>query len=951
MKVPGAIRRVSRTLLLICMSSGLLTGCFWGGDDDLTFGKGDRRTLADRLGELPDLAIPEGKAERPTREDVMEAYAKVHGLLPDAETNHAIGRRMADLALDLALDGPDAPVEKNGESINPYAGAVHRYESLLQSGMTRDRDQVLYQLARAQELAGDAAASMEAINTLLREFPDSPYGVEARFRQAEMHFSAGRYAAAGEDYARVVAAGEDNPLYPNALYMLGWSEFKESRLDEGLDHFFALISLVRRGEAELTRAETELLDDTLRVVVLALQYLDGPATLAERMERLELPDWQHEVYARLANDYVERERYLDGVDTWSRFVDHNPLDARAPIATQEMIRILEEGGFPSEILPRKREFVTRFGIRSDFWTLHDASARAAYADTLRDYLGVLSNEAHAAAQKKADSGKAAPGDWLQAARWYEESLETFPDDADAARQVFLLGEIYTEAGDHPRAVHAYQRVMREHPAYDKAADAGYAAVLGLTSIRHTANNPDVDTPARDLIAAQVEFASTFPSDPRAPVVQGAAADGLFAAGDFTAAVDLASELLSTWPGADAGLRRTALRIVGHGRFELADYTGAEAAYRELAASARDAKEQDDLKQRLLASVYRQGEVAEDAGDATAAAGHYLRLRDIDPQSEVAIRGQFDAVALREQQGDAAGASGLLEDLRNRHPGHELLKDAGLRLAGMHETSGDLAGAAAELVRLAAEHPDVAVRRQSRYRAAELYAGLEQHDRAAEQFRQYAAQYHEPVDVRFEALHQLDVLWAGALAGRSGAREARRSVLEDLVTAWQQAGSANTARTTNLAAEADYQLAVNDRSAFDAIALRHPLAESLKRKQQALATAIRHFERVAEFDVAELESAATFQIADLYSALARAVMASERPTGLSAQELEQYQLLLEEEAYPFEEQAIALHEVNMQRSWSGRYDDWVQRSFTELRRLSPARFDKSEIEIAYVESIH
>jgi hypothetical protein len=81
------------------------------------------------------------------------------------------------------------------------------------------------------------------------------------------------------------------------------------------------------------------------------------------------------------------------------------------------------------------------------------------------------------------------------------------------------------------------------------------------------------------------------------------------------------------------------------------------------------------------------------------------------------------------------------------------------------------------------------------------------------------------------------------------------------------------------------------------------------------------------------------------------MDSDRPESLSELELEQYEILLEEQAFPFEEQAISLHEINMRRSWEGIYDDWVKKSFEELSRLMPARFDKQEIDVAYVETIH
>ena len=130
--------------------------------------------------------------------------------------------------------------------------------------------------------------------------------------------------------------------------------------------------------------------------------------------------------------------------------------------------------------------------------------------------------------------------------------------------------------------------------------------------------------------------------------------------------------------------------------------------------------------------------------------------------------------------------------------------------------------------------------------------------------------------------------------------------------------------------------------------RDPLATSLKRKQQALKDAITAYERAANYGVAEFATASTYQIADIYAALSRSLMASARPKGLSDMELEQYDVLLEEQAFPFEEQAISIHEINVRRSWDGVYDQWVQKSFEALRALVPARFDKQEMQVGYVE---
>ena len=133
-------------------------------------------------------------------------------------------------------------------------------------------------------------------------------------------------------------------------------------------------------------------------------------------------------------------------------------------------------------------------------------------------------------------------------------------------------------------------------------------------------------------------------------------------------------------------------------------------------------------------------------------------------------------------------------------------------------------------------------------------------------------------------------------------------------------------------------------------LGDPLANSLKRKQQALKDAITAYERAANYGVAEFATASTYQIADIYAALSRQLMASARPKGLSEMELEQYDVLLEEQAFPFEEQAISIHEINVRRSWDGVYDQWVQKSFEALRALVPARFDKQEMQVGYVDTI-
>jgi murein DD-endopeptidase MepM/ murein hydrolase activator NlpD len=66
-----------------------------------------------------------------------------------------------------------------------------------------------------------------------------------------------------------------------------------------------------------------------------------------------------------------------------------------------------------------------------------------------------------------------------------------------------------------------------------------------------------------------------------------------------------------------------------------------------------------------------------------------------------------------------------------------------------------------------------------------------------------------------------------------------------------------------------------------------------------------------------------------------------PRGLYPLELEQYELAIEEQAYPFEEKAIKVHQSNLALTTKGVYNEWIEKSLQKLAKLVPARYDKPE----------
>jgi hypothetical protein len=179
------------------------------------------------------------------------------------------------------------------------------------------------------------------------------------------------------------------------------------------------------------------------------------------------------------------------------------------------------------------------------------------------------------------------------------------------------------------------------------------------------------------------------------------------------------------------------------------------------------------------------------------------------------------------------------------------------------------------------------------------------------------------------------------AAKSGSTQLRDHWYQELVKADAQAGAQRTERTHYLAAKAQLALAAPARDAFSAVRLTVPLKNSLGAKRKALESAMNAYKLAAAYEVAEVTTAATYEIAELYRQLAKDVMSSQRPPTLKGNELEEYNSLLEEQVFPFEEEAIKAHEINTARVKDGIYDDWVRKSFAALAELKPARYGKTE----------
>jgi tetratricopeptide (TPR) repeat protein len=882
----------------------------------------------------------------------MDSYKRFLDLnAGDASLRAEALRRLGDLNLESSESERIEHELVTNEGLRATE-AIHLYAALLKAYPKYERnDAVLYQLARAYELNAQPDKALATLDQLVAQYPNSRYLDEAQFRRGEILFSEKAYVKSQAAYEAVIKIGAASPFYNQSLYKHGWSLFKQGENERSLDSFAGVLDSVllsKRDQNEmididsLSRPNRELVEDTFRVMSITFSYLDGPKSVGEFVKHHKQRPYSYLLYARLGDLYMEKERYTDAADSYRAFVSQDRTNEHAPLLEMQAIEAYAKGGFPQLVLQGKMEFVENYNFGAPYWHGRDPKQEPKVVTVLKTNLKDVAQHYHAEAQRSK-----AVADYQEAAKWYRSYLTSFPDDPDSAVTNYLLADTLFESKQYLEAGHEYENSAYNYGAHEKAGAAGYAALVAYSKQEDTLTGDAKTALHAKSTDSALRFAQTFPAHPESAQVLTRAATDLYAAKDYPRATAAAQALLARQPPVEPAKQRIAWTVIGNANFDQGAFDKAEAAYTHAQAlmPAND-PERAVIVDRLAASIYKQGEQKSKAGDSAAAVDDFLRISALAPDSKVRANADFDAAALLIQQKQWDRAIVVLEGFRHNFPQSPLQPDVTRNLAVAYLESNHPGQAAAEFEQIAAspkETPEV--QREATLQAADLYDKAGNMQKSKAMLEAFVKHFPQPLNPAMEARNRLS-----QIAEKSGDYAARDTWLKDIVAADRAAGAQRTDRSRALAAKATLTLAAPAREEFKRIKLVAPLKKSLAEKRKAMEAALKGYEQAADYQVAEVTTAATYESAELYRQLGKDLLSSERPSNLKKDELEQYNVLLEEQAFPFEEKAIKLHEVNVARAKDGDYDEWVQKSYAALAQLNPGRYGKVEIGEQLVDSI-
>lgn len=865
--------------------------------------------------------------------------------------------RINNLREKYKLDSKKLTIDKVTQS----QVVLDSYDRIVDSGVFYQRmDELLYQTAKATKFIGNSEESIKRLKLLVGLYPKSDLVDESMFRIAETYFDLGMFDKAEAQYKKVLAFTKDSTFHHRANFKLGWAVFRQDRFADSAVHASKVLDKYPElrnaiGYDTLGLKDQDIVDDTFRLFSTMFSQDRSGESIEVLQQSIGHKDYAYLLYDSLFRFHLRSERFRDAGLVARGFTDNYQMNFDAYRMAQNEIQTYRRGNFDILEWEAKENFVKNFGVHSPYWKTLEPSQLEIVRPLLVEALDELAHLYYVRMQTayaKDSEVKSEPAEisakassyyvfGKQAADYYEELVLTRGQDRYSGENLYLAAEAAYKIGDYRRAISLYERAAYENVSHPKAVQAGYASVLTYDDIKvsNSGNTQDLGPSDKLLRREAIErFAAHFPMANQTAGLLNDLANEYYRELDYINAVEVSSRVVQS-RSAPAAILYSSWLVNAHSHFELENYSLAEKAYQKLVTYNKKS-DVEVLSERLAASVYKQAEKESAIGKS---AELYLRVVDLVPDSSIAPTALFDASTQFLQIQNWPQSIATLNVFQERFPDSELYEDASDKLVYAYLENEEPIPAAEKLVEISNSTADLAKASNSLYRAAEIYLENDFAYEAVGLLDGFVKRYPDQFELNIEAYFQ-SIRYFDRRKEDSNANKWRAALVEYE----QDRISQRNGRSAYVAANAALSLLNKDILKFEAISLSLPLKKSLDQKTRNLKALVAKLESLADYEVSEVISAATYKIGTIYRTLAQDIMSSERPDKLTELQLEQYDILLEEQAYSFEEQALEIYQINLDKVPDGEYDRWIAATYEVLAEMNPTEFERKSKAILHAD---
>lgn len=873
-----------------------------------------------------------------SEEEIKSAY---YNYIKNAPTNDKSRRvainRLAELEMSRLNEQTQKSANQNAQTYNQSADesqhieALKKSKNLLQTSLreypdAKDNDRTLYQLARTQDQLGEADDSLATLTQLCKKYPNSAYYAESQFRIAERAFIQGDYITAEAAYTEITFARNGDSYLERALFKRGWTRYKQGIYTEAADDYVAAIDKHQFNSVEtLSSAEKDQFDEYFRALGLSISSLSTIQEIQNYFSDKSSYQYLYHAYEVISSIYLEQERFSDAANIMEQFIASNPTSPKIPFAHIKKIEAWGEGNFKTPFTDALDIAYTKYNAKSSYWNTHKNPAEQdQVANALRPDILRAANYAQEDYQQNHNSAN-----FTKANLWYKRYLEHYTAYAQQDKVYTLYAELLASENQNQEAMHYF-----ELAAYDGNIvlnkEAAYATiVLSNKLYEQEKTNP---VWLNKHIQYTLMSAQLYQRDTRYHNAALHAAELALNNDRYDDAITLANTLSDN--ATDKTLHEANM-IKGLAYLKKQSFVDAETIFGDLLKQTSDPVEQKNIQNNLALSIYKQAENDASNNRIEPAIQNFARIANRAQASDIAPKALYEAIALSMKNEKWNLAIGHIQQFQKLYPKNDLNKDATRQLSVAYLNAGDSAKAAQTFEQIASQEENQDVKMATLWKAAELYESKHNVDAAIRSYSSYAENYTRPYPQYMEAMFKLTQL-------NKEIKDTNKVNFwqEKISLADKQAAKAlKTDRTNYIAANTQLEMAKNIHTLFSQKQLVEPLTESLKAKKKFMQDAITAYGQASTYNNPDITTEATYAIGNIYQQFSSALLKSERPKNLKGEELEQYNILIEDQAFPFEEKAIEFYEINMAHIKEGISNQWIKQSYQELGKLFPVRYNK------------
>lgn len=798
---------------------------------------------------------------------------------------------------------PAVPKADHARIINGYKAIMQKHPN--KPGMSS----ALYILGYALYEQGELEQALKVFEDFTERYKESPYYTEINFRLGEIYFDTSQFRDAINAYKRILDR-PDSIFYEKALYKSGWAYYKMDDYTGAIDLFSRIVD--KRGRS--VEAADSLADESFHNIVRSMSRMKTIRDIEDAVAVIKFKSYAPDTFLELVRLFIQETRYEEAISTYNIFKALFPDDADLPMLYKEMAGVYEKLNNNGEALRIKELIVANYNptakLYAEKYPNGSKEVDRITAETLLD----LSKEYHRMGREKNDVEA-----FKKAVKGYEQYLYYFPNSADYKNVNILLAEVLFDAKEYTDAAVKYEYIMRLYKGRPQGEKAAYAALLAYELIAAQ------DVKKMEMSAAAVKRVvdyckMEFSGSAGLENLIYKAADVYARLGYYREAKDIVSPLLK------GSSQSYAYKKMGEIYIAEKDTVSAIDAY-TLALKASNDKD-NEIRTRLAQLHYMAAVDYIKQGKSKEAAGHYLKVFSFMKDSDIAERSLVNVGQIYIQSGDTAGFKTVIGLIKEYYPYSKwtkaLLVEAGKKM----EQNSRPAESALLFEEAARFSQDKQESQQLILAAAGVLERSKEYDRLEALLIKYIASNEFSLQGKAEAFYIL-----GSAQIASGKNKAGKETLTAALKTAKLAGN------EPYAARARIKLAEGKTAVFLKQPIEQPFEKSLKIKESLMKEILDDYKYVIASKVAELLPESFYRMGLVFEGFRDALLSSERPADLSKKELEDYNFLLEEKAYPLEEQAVKAYEASLTASVEYGGNELIQKDIERLSMLRPAAYKR------------